>query len=238
MSAVGSSKSKQSGDMKHKTSLFSDVYLFLYNFLQVLGWTHVLVQVGIHYAQGNSTDTLWETVKFVVIVFQNAAVLEVFNVAAGLVRSNIVITAFQVASRVMVVCGVLLPTPTAPKCYGLPLLLIAWSVAEIIRYSYYALNIFSIAPDILVWCRYTFFIALYPMGVTGELLCFYAAQSYVKESQLWSYTLPNALNFAFSYQYLLIGIMISYVPLFPKMYLHMFSQRKKVLGGAKDAKRK
>lgn len=224
--------------MKHKTGIFSNVYLFLYNFLQVLGWTHILVKVILHYVLGNSTDSLWETVKLALIIFQNAAVLEVFNVAAGFVKSNLVVTMFQVASRVMVVCGVLLPTPTAPISYGLPLLLFAWSVTEIVRYSYYALNILNIAPFPLIWCRYTFFLALYPIGVTGELLCLYAAQSYVGESQLWSYTLPNALNFSFSYQYLLICIMISYVPLFPKMFLHMVSQRKKVLGGAKESKRK
>lgn len=235
---MGPSKSKQSRDMNHKSSVFSNVYLCLYNFLQVLGWSHILVQLVLHYVQGNSTDTLWEAVKLALIVFQNAAVLEVVNVAAGLVKSNLVITVFQVASRVMVVCGVLLPTPTAPKSYGLPLLLLAWSVTEVIRYSYYALNILNIVPFFLIWCRYTFFIALYPIGVTGELLCFYAAQSYVGESQLWSYSLPNALNFAFSYQYMLICIMLSYIPLFPRMYLHMFSQRKKVLVGAKDGKTK
>lgn len=84
--------------------------------------------------------------------------------------------------------------------------------------------------------RYTTFIALYPIGVTGELLCFYWAQSYVKETQLWTVELPNAWNFTFSYFYFLWFIMALYIPLFPQMYMHMWAQRRKVLGGGGKTK--
>ncbi|KAG8286228.1 hypothetical protein J6590_065132 [Homalodisca vitripennis] len=90
---------------------------------------------------GKSTDTLWTEVKLTVLVFQNAAVLEILHVAVGIVKSNLMLTIFQVFSRVMVVCGILLATPTAPLSNGLPLALVAWSVTEVIRYLYYALNI-------------------------------------------------------------------------------------------------
>lgn len=132
----------------------------------------------------------------------------------------------------MVVCGVLLATPIAIYSPGLPLALLAWSITEIIRYGYYALNLINLVPSILIWLRYTTFIALYPIGVTGELLCFYAAQFYARDNHIWSIALPNASNFTFSYYYFLWIIMLMYIPLFPKLYLHMFAQRKKVLGGA------
>ncbi|XP_075235707.1 3-hydroxyacyl-CoA dehydratase 1 isoform X2 [Lycorma delicatula] len=195
------------------------------------GWSYLLYQVISHYLSGKGTDTIWEVVKPTVVVFQNAAVFEIFNVAAGLVKSNLMLTTFQVFSRVMVVCGVLLATPTAPVSFGMPLLLFAWSITEIIRYGYYALNIINLVPYVLVWCRYTFFFALYPIGVSGELLCFYAAQQFVGDTKLWTYELPNSLNFTFNYRYLLIYIMSSYIPLFPMLYLHMVSQRKKIIGG-------
>lgn len=85
--------------------------------------------------------------------------------------------------------------------------------------------------------RYTTFIALYPIGVTGELLCFYWAQMHVRESKQWSVEMPNSYNFTFSYFYFLWGVMLSYIPLFPQMYLHMFAQRKKILGGYRPAAR-
>lgn len=59
----------------------------------------------------------------------------------------------QVFSRVMVVCGVILATPTAKDSPGLPLALLAWSVTEIIRYGYYAFNLIGAVPGFLVFLR-------------------------------------------------------------------------------------
>lgn len=83
---------------------------------------------------------------------------------------------------------------------------------------------------LLPLCRYTTFIALYPIGVTGELLCLYWAQSYAQSSKIWSIEMPNPLNFTFSYYYFLWIVMLTYIPIFPQLYLHMFALRKKVLG--------
>uniref|UniRef100_A0A8D8XV69 Very-long-chain (3R)-3-hydroxyacyl-CoA dehydratase n=1 Tax=Cacopsylla melanoneura TaxID=428564 RepID=A0A8D8XV69_9HEMI len=206
-------------------------YLLAYNFGQVIGWSYLLLQMIGHYLSINKTTSLWDTVYWTVIIFQNAALVEVVNVALGLVKSNLALTFFQVMSRVMVVVGILIATPTGPASPGLPLCLFAWTVTEIIRYLFYALNLINAVPDLLIWCRYTFFIALYPIGITGELLCMWWAQSWVAETKLWSMELPNAINFTFSYQYFIIYVMLLYIPLFPQLYLHMFGQRKKILGG-------
>lgn len=65
----------------------------------------------------------------------------------------------------------------------------------------------------LKYCsRYTFFIVLYPMGVTGELLTIYAALPYVQKTGLYSITLPNKYNFSFDYYAFLIVVMLSYIP--------------------------
>jgi len=74
----------------------------------------------------------------------------------GLVPSNVLITLAQVFSRIMLVNGVLLAIPYtyAASSPGLPLALIAWSITEIIRYSYYFVNFVSgIVPRVLVWLR-------------------------------------------------------------------------------------
>jgi len=60
--------------------------------------------------------------------------------------------------------------------------------------------------------RYTFFTVLYPVGVTGELLCLYAAQSYVANKKMWSLEMPNKLNITFSYHYTLLFTMLLYIP--------------------------
>ncbi|XP_066258551.1 very-long-chain (3R)-3-hydroxyacyl-CoA dehydratase hpo-8 [Euwallacea similis] len=212
---------------------YKKYYLFGYNLLQTIGWSAILFQF-ILYCVSPSNKSLYETVKCTLNVFQNAAVLEVLHAATGMVKSNPILTAFQVASRVIVVCAILLATYSARDSWGLPLALTAWSITEIIRYSNYTLNLINSVPYVLKYLRYTTFIVLYPVGITGELLCIWAAQEEVGKGFLYSIDLPNKYNFAFNYQHLLWFLMLLYIPLFPQLYLHMFSQRKKVLKSSKQ----
>jgi len=152
------------------------------------------------------------------------------------VRSNVVLTAFQVASRVFLVWGVLFSVPETQSSNGYPMLLLAWTITEIIRYSYYVLNIGKIPAYPLLWLRYTLFIILYPIGVSGELMCIFRALKPVAESGLYSLRMPNKYNFAFDYQYALVIVMMSYVPVFPQLYMHMFTQRRKTIGGFMSSK--
>ncbi|RXM32863.1 Vacuolar protein sorting-associated protein 16-like [Acipenser ruthenus] len=71
------------------------------------------------------------------------------------------------------------------------LFVVAWTVTEIIRYSFYTFSLLNHLPYLIKWARYTLFIVLYPMGVTGELLTIYAALPYVQKTGLYSVTLPN-----------------------------------------------
>ena len=54
-------------------------------------------------------------------------------------------------------------------------MLFAWTVTEMIRYLFYTLNLLEVNVALITWLRYTLFIGLYPIGVTGELLCYYFA---------------------------------------------------------------
>jgi very-long-chain (3R)-3-hydroxyacyl-CoA dehydratase len=119
---------------------------------------------------------------------------------------------------------------------GFPLLMTAWSIAEATRYIYYALNLYDLVPHFITWCRYSFFIILYPIGVTGELLTIYASLPVIAKKGLYSLPMPNPLNASFYYHYALIGIMASYIPFFPQLYFYMLGQRKKFLGSGGGAK--
>ncbi|KAL6260384.1 hypothetical protein P5V15_007913 [Pogonomyrmex californicus] len=220
------------GTKSKKLGAFAKLYLSSYNLGQTLGWSYILYQIIQYYISPSTGNTLWDKIKLPIIIFQNAALLEIIHAATGMVSSNVIITTFQVLSRVGVVVAVILATPYmyAASSPGLPLALIAWSITEIIRYFYYFVNLINIVPYVLVWLRYTTFIILYPLGVTGELLCFYSAMKYATANpDSWSYTLPNKWNFTFSYLYFLVTVALTYIPLFPQLYLHMFAQRRKIL---------
>jgi len=209
----------------------SSVYLLFYNGLQLAGWTYIGLISLQYYMQKQSYIGLYQRTEWAVKVFQTAAVFEIVHNMIGIVKGNFIITGAQVFSRVMLVWGVLHSVPQVQNIVGFPMLLAAWVITEIIRYAYYSLNIMLSVPYVLQWCRYSLFIVLYPIGITGELLCLYNALPYYKSSGMYSLSLPNFINWSFNFQYFVIYVMLSYIPVFPKLYFHMFSQRRKIIGG-------
>ena len=53
-------------------------------------------------------------------------------------------------------------------------MVLAWSVTEIIRYSFYACNLLGKNPYVLLYLRYTTFYILYPLGASSEAFLTYA----------------------------------------------------------------
>ncbi|KAJ1352583.1 Very-long-chain (3R)-3-hydroxyacyl-CoA dehydratase hpo-8 [Parelaphostrongylus tenuis] len=135
----------------------------------------------------------------------------------------------QITSRVTLVWPILHVCASARSSVGVPMLLVAWSITEVVRYSFYALGLFNAVPYFLTWIRYTFFIVLYPLGVTGELLTLIASLSEVAEKRYFSLEMPNSLNMDISFYWILVGCALLYIPGFPQLYFYMFAQRKKVL---------
>ncbi|EDM11328.1 rCG52580, isoform CRA_b [Rattus norvegicus] len=156
---------------------------------------------------------------------------------AGIVPSSVVLTSFQVMSRVFLIWAVTHSVKEVQSEDSVLLFVIAWTITEIIRYSFYTFSLLNHLPYIIKWARYTLFIVLYPMGVTGELLTIYAALPYVRQAGLYSISLPNKYNFSFDYHAFLILVMISYIPLFPQLYFHMIQQRRKVLSHTEEHKK-
>lgn len=60
--------------------------------------------------------------------------------------------------------------------------------------------------------RYTFFYVLYPVGVSGELLLYWASLGYIGRTKMWSLELPNRLNFSFSLWTAIVMGMLVYIP--------------------------
>ncbi|CAK9817120.1 Very-long-chain (3R)-3-hydroxyacyl-CoA dehydratase 2 [Anthophora plagiata] len=222
-----------------QSSNIGTLYLKAYNLAQVFGWSYIFYKFVTNDFSSSLEANLWQNIKWPLIIFQHAAVLEILHTVVGLVKSNPALTTFQVLSRVIIVSGAFLATPSnyAISSSGMPLAILAWSITEIIRYLFYFLNLNGSVPYLLVWLRYTLFIVLYPIGITGELLCLYSATKYASSyPDAWTYKLPNTWNFIFSYYTILVIIMLSYIPIFPQLYCHMFAQRRKILGN--DASKK
>lgn len=90
----------------------------------------------------------------------------------GLVKSPVSTTAIQVFTRVIQVWMIWYSFPASTAVSNaFFVLVLAWSIADSIRYSYLALNLHGKAPQALVWLRYVRyeFIATRTLIVTATL---------------------------------------------------------------------
>lgn len=219
-------------------------YLVAYNGALIAGWSYVLYKTAINWL-ANGPNTSFIAVRQELEWAQTAAILEVLHIMFGIVRSGLMTTALQVASRIGVLWGVLIAIPgldsttceivlfsdnTTKIALSTGTLIVAWSLSEIIRYSFYVCKELGGVPYPIQWLRYTAFLVLYPIGVASELTMVYHGMPLMKENPVYDMPMPNQFNFFFSYySFLLIGT-IAYIPGFPHLYFYMLAQRKKVLG--------
>ncbi|NXY86954.1 HACD2 dehydratase, partial [Alcedo cyanopectus] len=216
-------------------------YLVIYNVVMTAGWLVIAVGLVRAYLAKGSYHSLYYSIEKPLKFFQTGALLEEYLLIAkylpGIVPSSVVLTAFQVMSRVFLTWAVTHSVKEVQSEDSVLLFVVAWTVTEIIRYSFYTFSLLNHLPYLIKWARYTLFIVLYPMGVSGELLTIYAALPSVRQSGLYSISLPNKYNFSFDYYTFLILVMISYIPIFPQLYFHMLHQRRKVLSHPEEHKK-
>jgi len=216
-----------------KFFVFSKLYLVLYNSFLAISWSLVLLKASIHISEKKTFSGLYNEIDYWLKIAQTAAVLEVLHAATGLVKSSVANVFPQILSRVGIlwlICDdVIMKNESSKDTIGFPMLLFAWTVTEIIRYTYYTNALLDCTAYPLTWCRYTFFLVLYPTGVCGEILCILAAIPIIKEKNLYSFPLPNHLNFGFDFIHVIYVVFMLYPPLFYMLYTYMLYQRKKVL---------
>ncbi|PXF45376.1 Very-long-chain (3R)-3-hydroxyacyl-CoA dehydratase 2 [Gracilariopsis chorda] len=205
--------------------MLSTRYLFLYNAVMCVGWSAVLVRLLQAISTGSS---VYEAVQAPLKIFQTGALLEVIHSVIGLIRAPVATTLLQVSSRLMILWGVTQPVEPVRSNLSFIAMIIAWSLTEIPRYLYFTVaSVARHVPSWLTFIRYTTFIPLYPLGASSEWLTLYAALPHIRQSKLFSISLPNYLNFAFNYHYFCVIILTMYIPGLPHMYSHMLRQRKK-----------
>jgi very-long-chain (3R)-3-hydroxyacyl-CoA dehydratase len=86
----------------------------------------------------------------------------------------------QVASRLFLVWAVNYMVPEIHTHWSFTTMVVAWSIAELVRYSFYTFHLTMGVPSVVSWARYNFFFVLYPLGVFSEMMMVYQALPYAK----------------------------------------------------------
>ncbi|KAG7085947.1 hypothetical protein E1B28_003475 [Marasmius oreades] len=172
------------------------------------------------------TTTVYAQVGHITAIVQSAAILEILHVLIGVVRSPLQTTVMQVSSRLFLVWGVveLYSSVRTNPLYAS--MIFAWSLTEVIRYSFYAFSLTAPSyppPKFLTYLRYTTFYVLYPLGAGSEAFLNYSS-------------LPNLSPLVgkwSAYDYFRGVMFLIWWPGLYVMYTYMIKQRRKVSNAAK-----
>lgn len=162
-----------------KTSLIVTAF----NRFQVLGWSMLIFNIFSYlYAHlyNLDVDKLYLNIALNILkIMQTLQVCEIIFSLVGITKGSAVFSSFQIFGR-LIVTWVFFNENAIP--WNIFLVLIPWSVADIIR------SLFYLKKDdkFIGMLRYNLFIILYPAGVLGEILL---AQSRLDQGDFREYTL-------------------------------------------------
>ncbi|KAL1817173.1 hypothetical protein ACET3Z_019747 [Daucus carota] len=210
-----------------KMSQLLNLYLFLYNSLQACGWAISLIRVLSSFICTTSVTSAYASAGELICLLQTVALLETIHGAIGIVPNGALFPLLQWFGRTHCVVAVAHGVEEVQENASIFIIFVAWCVTEVVRYPNYALNCFSTSPYILTYLRYTLFIVLYPTGFLSELWLMYKALPFIKKKKLYEGLFAGL---PFGYSGFILAVICLYPLIFPKMYLHMFKQRRSKLG--------
>jgi very-long-chain (3R)-3-hydroxyacyl-CoA dehydratase len=207
-------------------------YLLAYNGSMGVGWGIVLGNLARHLASGGSVTTAHPKVASLTALLLHVSAAEIVHAATKLVKSPLATTVVQIMGRLAVLYAAVREGPVAvTKSTWVTQMIGAWACSEVIRYSFYAVNLVGTAPKWLVWLRYSAFALLYPVGFAGEIGCLVKALPHLEATGKFSVALPNKYNFAFHFpSFLWLLFATAYPAGFYTLMAYMVKQRGKVLG--------
>lgn len=166
-------------------------YLTIYNTIFACLWLCILF-LALANISSNKT-TLFKNVEPLARWIQTLSLFDVLHSATRLIPAPLGSTFTQVVTRVTQVWLIWFTFPEATaSSNAFPALILAWSVADAVRYAYLALNLHGSAPKWIVWLRYSMFFVLYPVGIGAEWWLMYRA---IESAGVMSSVLPPVFYF-------------------------------------------
>lgn len=204
------------------------LYLLSYNSLQFFGWSLALSKILSSLLATKSFHGSYSSAGDLISLLQTLSFLEVIHAAVGLVPSGVMLALMQWGGRTHFLLAIVRQIAEIQVLPSVFITFTAWSIAEVIRYSHYAMSSLGLCPSWLTYLRYTAFIILYPIGVAaGEMWLMYQALPFINERELYSNCFDKL---PFNYYSFVVAVLVCYPVLWLKLYLHLFKQRRSKLG--------
>eukprot|EP01084_Bolivina_argentea_P256091 431043_1 len=199
-----------------------DLYLIGWNTTSVIGWTYIQITCWQHMiammTSNINTYSLYSKTIVPLAILQSSQCMESIHTLLKLTKSNLILQFFQLGGRfnALMLCILfawlnkanVISEEEYSNNYlqmGYVSLLLAWSLAEVIRYPFYICKSLKRNSSFLEWLRYNAFIILYPIGFAAEMRCWYGLinllglNNNVNDASVnYQYAMPNKMNFEIS----------------------------------------
>ncbi|KAJ5464359.1 uncharacterized protein N7458_000045 [Penicillium daleae] len=206
-------------------SSINRIYLLIYNTVCASLWLRILITTILILVSSSDVSNVYTSLEPWTRLTQTLAVAEIIHAACGRVfcfhlpritRSPVFTTFTQVFARSTQVWAVNYAFPeTTSSSSAYAAMLLAWSTADVIRYSYFATMLAGLDNiAVLKWLRYSLFVVLYPVGISSEWWFMYNATKSISNMAVLGVF------------YFFLGL---YVPGSVMMYKYMLRQRRKIL---------
>jgi very-long-chain (3R)-3-hydroxyacyl-CoA dehydratase len=208
------------------------LYLLTYNAGMLLEWGLVGVRILRHLSAGGAPTGIFPLVRDRVRRLLFVSCLEIIHAATGIVKAPVGPTLVQCLVRLASFAGAMdLGSAAVERSSWCAQTLCAWTVSEVVRYAFYARGVLPGGPPKwLTWLRYSAFVALYPIGISGEMGCFATVRPHVRANGILTLAMPNRWNMGFDYASVITALLLfAYPPGAYKLYTYMLAQRRKVL---------
>lgn len=230
----------QKEELGFRPESFKKVYLILYNLFQFVGFTYVLVVMGIRYSRDgvDSMSGTYEAVGNAFKFIQLLQYLEVMHPIFGYVKGGALVPFLQVSGRNFILFAMLDCEPRMQTKPVVFYLFLVWASVEVFRYPYYITQLFKFNIGILTWMRYSIWIPLYPLGILCEGIIVLRNIPYFEETKRLSLEMPNKLNWTFHMPtFLYMHLTFFLLPGIIFIMSYMQKAREKKLGKGKRSKR-
>ena len=152
--------------------------------------------------------------------------MNILLVVLGFSRTNLASEIGQLTART-IFAFISIEFNDARKGPFIFLALFAFAIAEPIRYPYYFLKTLeldnSLIGRLFGHLRYNLFIVFYPLGAFSDLMAGVYSAKNIENQSVYSYELPNEMNFAFDYPWFITYIVpVFYMIAFPVAYMYLF----------------
>ncbi|CAN0853992.1 Very-long-chain (3R)-3-hydroxyacyl-CoA dehydratase 2 [Linum grandiflorum] len=137
-------------------AVFTKLYLLAYNSIQAIGWAISLGRILTSLFATGSVAGAYASAGDLICCLQSIAFLEIIHGALGIVPSGVLFPLIQWAGRSHCVLAVVRKLVEVQEFPAVFITFTAWSIAETIRYSHYALNCIGNCPSWVVYLRSDF----------------------------------------------------------------------------------